>query len=426
MQQDGIIDKDEFSGLLHAVDEISSPSKKPEDHTKILLDEESMASLMLPCMGYTNHVKRKRSPKRRGCFDEAEPDNGTLLDTLGVDANFTLSNPAFDCRGLGGCQEDIAVITYGFMHPVNFTSRYEIDPKLLASWLQAIQDQYISTVPYHNWMHAFDVFQFCFLMLTFGGMSAWFNFQDAMSILIAAIAHDVGHPGTNNAFHVKTGTSLAIRYNDKSPLENMHASRTFETMLQSGNNFLEQMNAEDFANVRTKIIDAILETDPSRHFEFVGKLTTQVENIERYKDLPEDVDAERKKVNVADRRLLLRGVVHAADIGNAFRPWNIYKNLVASLEEEFFMQGDRERQLGVPVSPLMDRTKDSLAGGQDFFLGKLVSPLFTLYEKFLCDELRAIFEKNMEDNKGYWKHLMDRHGKKTAGELLSLDEAISA
>ena len=50
---------------------------------------------------------------------------------------------------------------------------------------------------------------------------------EQFSLLIAALAHDVAHPGVNNPFLVDTGHELALRYNDKSPLENMHCSRLF-------------------------------------------------------------------------------------------------------------------------------------------------------------------------------------------------------
>merc|ERR1712012_128709 len=48
--------------------------------------------------------------------------------------------------------------------------------------------------------------------------------------LIAGAIHDVGHPGTNNLFQAKTMSPMAIRYNDKSILENMHVALSFEVM----------------------------------------------------------------------------------------------------------------------------------------------------------------------------------------------------
>ena len=38
---------------------------------------------------------------------------------------------------------------------------------------------------------------------------------------MAALGHDIGHPGVNNGFLSEVGHELAMQYNDRSPLENM-------------------------------------------------------------------------------------------------------------------------------------------------------------------------------------------------------------
>lgn len=44
--------------------------------------------------------------------------------------------------------------------------------------------------------------------------------------------------------------------------------------------------------------------------------------------------------------------------------------------EEFFLQGDRERSQGLPVSPMMDRNTTLLAISQINFIEFVVAPLF--------------------------------------------------
>jgi len=56
---------------------------------------------------------------------------------------------------------------------------------------------------------------------------------------VACAAHDVGHDGHNNIYHINTGSELALRYNDQSVLENHHASLGWRLLKQ--NNFLNGM-----------------------------------------------------------------------------------------------------------------------------------------------------------------------------------------
>ena len=46
-------------------------------------------------------------------------------------------------------------------------------------------------------------------------------------MLVAPACHDVNHPGLNNIYLVNTSHTYALRYNDKSVLENHHASQCF-------------------------------------------------------------------------------------------------------------------------------------------------------------------------------------------------------
>lgn len=54
--------------------------------------------------------------------------------------------------------------------------------------------------------------------------------DDEAIMCIAALGHDVGHPGVSNAFLVSTNQSLALVYNDNAVLENYHAYVTFKTI----------------------------------------------------------------------------------------------------------------------------------------------------------------------------------------------------
>ena len=88
-----------------------------------------------------------------------------------------------------------------FVH-FNLLERYKVDERVMRSFLANIAKEYNSDIPYHNFTHAVDAAQFLFLQLEVGGAAQFLNYQDIFALLIAALAHDVGHNGRNNQFHI--------------------------------------------------------------------------------------------------------------------------------------------------------------------------------------------------------------------------------
>jgi hypothetical protein len=68
---------------------------------------------------------------------------------------------------------------------------------------------------------------------------------------------------------------------------------------------------------------------------------------------------------------------HLADISNSTKPWNVCAKWTELLFIEFFHQGDMERNRGVPISYLMDRTTVNIAKSQMGFLDVIITPAFT-------------------------------------------------
>lgn len=68
-------------------------------------------------------------------------------------------------------------------------------------------------------------------MLKSPNISTYFNEIHKFSLFLAGLCHDVDHTGRNNAFESASFSSLSIKYNDESILENHHASTTFKILL---------------------------------------------------------------------------------------------------------------------------------------------------------------------------------------------------
>ena len=86
--------------------------------------------------------------------------------------------------------------------------------KLLFSfYLDLLEKGYHDTNPYHNSVHAADVTQAMHCFLQEEKISSQLTPMEAMVALLAAVSHDLDHPGVNQSFLVATKSHLAALYN---------------------------------------------------------------------------------------------------------------------------------------------------------------------------------------------------------------------
>lgn len=85
---------------------------------------------------------------------------------------------------------------------------------------------------------------------------------------------------TGNAFLMNTRQRLALLYNDHSVLENHHVALAFQlTLAQPGVNIFGRIPAAEFTAMRRAIIDMVLATDMSKHFEYLTKFQQLMVNM---------------------------------------------------------------------------------------------------------------------------------------------------
>lgn len=147
------------------------------------------------------------------------------------------------------------------------TSKYVIQ-----NFIVAMKSHYHPN-PFHNFLHAFSVVHATYLLLTTTSAAQMLQPLDIASCLIAALGHDVDHPGHTNGFEIVSGSQLALLYSDESVLERHHAYTTFRLMAKEKNaNLLQNLSPADFRQARKFIVTAILGTDMANHFKFCEAL----------------------------------------------------------------------------------------------------------------------------------------------------------
>merc|ERR1712048_543309 len=159
---------------------------------------------------------------------------------------------------------------------------------------------------------------------------------------IGALCHDIGHRGRNTSFEIQTKSELAMRYNDRSPLENHHCAKAFEIALKTPGdkcNIFKKWNQESYSRVRRILVSIILGTDMALHGEHVQRLTSMGDALYEAETLPEVI-------------------LHSADISNPIMPTEQSSRWNKAIQNEFMEQVVDERQYGIPISHFMEGLDD--------------------------------------------------------------------
>eukprot|EP00063_Salmo_salar_P063475 XP_014038310.1 PREDICTED: high affinity cAMP-specific and IBMX-insensitive 3',5'-cyclic phosphodiesterase 8A-like [Salmo salar] len=147
----------------------------------------------------------------------------------------------------------------------------------LRSWLQGIEANYHSTNSYHNSSHAADVLHATAYFLCKERVKQSLEQIDEVAALIAATVHDVDHPGRTNSFLCNAGSELAILYNDTAVLESHHAALAFQITTRDDKcNIFKNMERNEYRTLRQAIIDMVLATEMTKHFEHVNKFVNSI------------------------------------------------------------------------------------------------------------------------------------------------------
>lgn len=260
-------------------------------------------------------------------------------------------------------------------------TREALETQKLSRFAQEVCSQYLPN-PYHNVRHGVDVLHGLWRL---GEIMPWdrlYNLHEQFAFLVAAISHDMGHFGLNNAFLVDMRDELAVRYNDVSPLENMHCAKLFLVLGDDKTNVFSHLQKDDYQCVRKLVINVILNTDIACHGPMMKDLVKLYDNnVQVFQRQMGDTNEEMWELMrlIENKGLIGRTLLHAADLSNPCKPFKITLKWAQVVVEEFFEQGDQEKAHGLPIGMLNDRTKVTLPHSQLGFIQFLVAPFVAIY-----------------------------------------------
>lgn len=319
----------------------------------------------------------------------------------------------------------------------------------LLGFVFMVRDTYKNGNPFHNFRHAVDVLQACFhylvrlkclpefeqfekdprademaylagkkLPLPFTELIAtskiFASAQDLQSLvphlnplqslglLIAALGHDVGHPGVTNAFLIKHASPTSQLYSERSVLELYHSTVFINKVLSINFPGLLTIDTDPTSKLTLKklIIGSILATDMAEHFEYIHKL----KEFKMHASDPID-----DKV-----RLISSLLIKCADISNVTRPLRMSSQWAVALSREFDevdildtkITSHGEVKVDVSYSKLPSTLDEVLQSnpyihkGQIFFIQTFAEGLFNSILELL-PELRYTCDI-IQDNKLFW------------------------
>lgn len=267
----------------------------------------------------------------------------------------------------------------------------QINEAMLAKFIGLVCDNY-NPNHFHNFQHAINILQMTYQLLCKSDVLVKLKPIIGFACLIAAISHDIDHPGNSNSYEVNSLSKNAMLYNDLSVLENHHCTLAFELLTTAG--LLKYFNGEDLKDFRKTVISCILGTDMSKHNEFIVKL--------------DKFNFDSESFTNEEQYFITSALVHCSDLSNSVKKFQISLEWSKKISLEFYEQTLKEELEGLPSLSFMKvHDKLSMCFNEINFITNVSIPMWELVKRkipnlgFLLDKCN-----NTLDN---WKQLEARY-----------------
>ena len=243
------------------------------------------------------------------------------------------------------CTDDELVIAVMRMFiDAKYLTKFNINYRVLCKFVIAVKNNYRQVI-YHNWRHAFNVAQSMYAILrNTNNLEGLINDLQGMALIVACLCHDLDHRGTNNQFQQTEQNALQHLYGS-SIMEYHHINQFLMILNFSGCNIFSSLTEEQMLYAMETVRNAILDTDLGNHFKIRG---TFINTVEKGRFNAKDN---------SDLKNLTSFIMTACDLSAITKPWRVQKRVAELVAQEFFYQGDLEKEKGNQVPEMMDREK---------------------------------------------------------------------
>uniref|UniRef100_A0A452IF76 3',5'-cyclic-AMP phosphodiesterase n=1 Tax=Gopherus agassizii TaxID=38772 RepID=A0A452IF76_9SAUR len=284
----------------------------------------------------------------------------------------------------------LTCIMYAIFQERDLLKTFKISSDTFVTYMMTLEDHYHSDVAYHNSLHAADVAQSTHVLLSTPALDV--SCSRKISCLKSCIM-------LTDFFHTLLDSELALMYNDESVLENHHLAVGFKLLQEEHCDIFQNLSKKQRQTLRKMVIDMVLATDMSKHMSLLADLKTMVETKKVTSSGVLLLD------NYTDRIQVLRNMVHCADLSNPTKSLELYRQWTDRIMEEFFQQGDKERERGMEISPMCDKHTASVEKSQVGFIDYIVHPLWETWADLVQPDAQDILD-TLEDNRNWYQSMI--------------------
>jgi len=265
---------------------------------------------------------------------------------------------------------DSVKVVLSMFQDLGFCERWKIRENTLVRFVLTVRRGYRDP-PYHNWVHAWTVAHFSYLLLKNTEARSMLKDIECFMLFVSCLCHDLDHRGTTNSFQIASKSVLAALYSsDGSVMEKHHFAQAVHIINSEGCNILETLPKKHYQIALDLLQMIIIATDLANHFLIL-------------KDIDEIAKGGFKKENKRHHRTLLSLMMTSCDLSDQTKPWEGAFKVSDLLYAEFFNQGDMEKSLGYAPKEMMDREKASIPRLQVEFVSKVALPVYKLLSAIL-------------------------------------------